>query len=265
MTETVTGGEPAIADQTPVVAETTGSADAAPAVTDADEATTGKPPVQKRIDELTRLRREAERDRDYWREQASRQPQAKPEAAEPDAPKKPPTLAEFDYDEAAYQAALTAHVSEEAARKVREEFRKEQAQLTERQRAESWAKRQAEFAAKTPDYEEKAYYAPISTDVAHIVMDLERGPEVAYYLGQHPDEARAISAMSERQAAVAIGRIEAKLDAPAAPAPAPKPVSKAPPPPPQIEAVEPAVAKDPSEMTDAEFAKWRKRQIAQRR
>jgi hypothetical protein len=265
MTETVTGEQPAIADQTPVETEVT--ADAAPAVTDADESQDPKrkPGAEARISELTRLRREAERDRDYWRDQATRQPQAKPDTAEPDAPKKSPTLEGFNYDEAAYQAALTAHVTEEAARKVREEFRKEQAQLTEKQRAESWAKRQSDFAAKTPDYEEKAFYAPISNEVAQIVMDLEKGPEVAYYLGAHPDEARAISAMNERQAAVAIGRIEAKLEVPAKPASAPKPVSKAPPPPPQIEAVEPAVSKDPSEMTDTEFSKWRKRQIAQRR
>lgn len=263
MTETVvSGSQPAIADQTP---ETEVTADPAPAVTDADEAPAGKPPVQKRIDELTRLRREAERDRDYWRDQASRQPQAKPETAAPEAPRKAPTLAEHNYDETAYQAAMAAHLRDEAVQAARETFRQEQAQLTEQQRAESWAERQAAFAAKTPDYEEKAYYAPISKEVAQIVMDLENGPAVAYYLGEHPDEARVISRMSERQAAVAIGRIEAKLSAPAA-APPPKPaVSKAPPPAPQIEAVEPAVQKDPSQMTDAEFAKWRKRQIAQRR
>lgn len=262
MTETVlSGSEPAIADQT----STEVTADPAPAVTDADEAPAGKPPVQKRIDELTRLRREAERDRDYWREQASRNTQAQPAAADPDAPRKAPTLAEHNYDEAAYQAALTTHLREEAAQAARAEFRKEQAQLTEKQRAESWHKRQAEFAAKTPDYEEKAFYAPISKEVAQIVMDLEKGPAVAYYLGQHPDEAREISAMPERQAAVAIGRIEAKLDKPAPTAPQPTPVSKAPPPPPKIEAVEPAVKKDPKDMTDAEFAKWRRRQIAQRR
>lgn len=264
MTETVVpGSEPAIADQTPVVDETAGPADPAPAVTDADEATTGKPPVQKRIDELTRLRREAERDRDYWRDQASRTPQAQP-AAQADAPKAAPKLADFNYDESAYQAAATAYAREEAAEAAREVFRKEQEQLTEKQRAESWNKRQSEFMAKTPDYEEKAFYAPISKEVAQIVMDLEQGPAVAYYLGEHPNEARAISAMSERQAAVAIGRIEAKLEKPAAPVQKPA-VSKAPPPTPKIEAVEPAVSKDPSEMTDAEFAKWRKRQIAQRR
>jgi hypothetical protein len=264
MTETVVQAqEPAIADQT----STEVPADAAPAVTDADESQDPKrkPGAEARISELTRLRREAERDRDYWRDQASRQPQAKPETVAPEAPKPLPKLADFNYDEDAYQAAMAAHLRTEAAQAAREEFRKEQAQLTERQRAESWAKRQAEFAAKTPDYEEKAFYAPITKEVAEIVKDLEKGPAVAYYLGEHPDEARAISAMSERQAAIAIGRIEAKLDQPAAPASAPKPVSKAPPPPPQIEAVEPAVNKDPSQMTDSEFAKWRKRQIAQRR
>lgn len=264
MTETVVpGSEPAIADST----STEVTADTAAAVTDADESQDPKrkPGAEARISELTRLRREAEREAAYWRDQASRQPQATPETETPEAPKRLPKLADFNYDEDAYQAAMAAHLRTEAAQAAREEFRKEQAQRTEKQRAESWAKRQAEFAAKTPDYEDKAFYAPISKDVAQIVMDLENGPAVAYYLGEHPDEARTISAMSERQAAIAIGRIEAKLETPA-PAPPPKPsVSKAPPPPPKIEAVEPAVTKDPSEMTDAEFAKWRKRQIAQRR
>src|SRR5688572_5145712 len=102
MTETVTGVEPAIAEQTPVVPEITGSADAAPAVTDADEGSGGKPAVQRRIDELTRLRREAERDRDYWREHATRQTPAQPAAVEPEAPKAAPKLADFAYDEEKY-------------------------------------------------------------------------------------------------------------------------------------------------------------------
>jgi hypothetical protein len=265
MTETVTGEQPAIADQTPVETEVT--ADAAPAVTDADDSQDPKrkPGAEARISELTRLRRDAERDRDYWRDMATRATPEKPPAPEAVTQKPLPKLADFDFDEPAYQAAIAAHFRTEAREAARDEFRKEQAQLTEQQRAESWRKRQAEFAAKKPDYEEKAFYAPITKEVAAIVMDLESGPAIAYYLGEHPDEARAISAMGERQAAVAIGRIEAKLEKPPAPAPAPKPVSKAPPPPPQIEAVEPAVSKDPSEMTDAEFAKWRKRQIAQRR
>jgi hypothetical protein len=265
-TETLSGEQPAIADETTVL-QTEVPADAAPAVTDTDDNAEPrrKSGAEARIDELTRLRREAERDRDYWRDHATRQTPAPPAAAEPDKPKAAPTLEKFNYDETAYQAALVAHVKDEAARQVRDEFRKEQAELTEKQRTESWRKRESEFAAKTPDYKDKAYYAPISDVMADIIKDSEKGPELAYYLGDNPDESRSIAQMSERQAALALGRIEAKLGKPPAPAPAPKPVSKAPPPPPKIDATEPAVDKDPTQMSDTEFAKWRKRQIAQRR
>jgi hypothetical protein len=268
MTES-TGSEPALV-ATPVVEEITSTAESTPAVTDANVKPVPPPeePVQKRIDKLTWQARQAERDRDYWRQQAQQTP-AKP-AAEPEKPKEPPKLADFDFDEVAYQKALTEHVSAEAARQVREEFRKEQEQLTQQQKAESWRKRETEFAAKTPDYEETAYYAPIPDKAAEIIKDCENGPQIAYYLGKHLDEAQALNGLSEAAMARAIGRIEAKLEAPEvppAPAPAPKPVSKAPPPPPKIEATEPAISKswnDPS-LSQEEFNKRRRQVIAQRR
>lgn len=262
MTES-TGLEPALVENS--VADAPVLSDSAPDVKNADVAP--EPPIsegaQKRIDRLTREKRELEWELDRRR---SYQPPAPP-AAKTEETKKAPTLEEHNYDEAAYQTALVAHVKDEAARQVRDEFRKEQEQLTQKQRNESWRKRESEFAAKTPDYQDKAYYAPITDVMADIIKDSEKGPEIAYYFGDNPDEARAIAGMSERQAAFAIGRIESKLEAPPAPAPAPKPVSKAPPPPPKIDATEPAVAKDISDpdLSDAEFDKIRKRQIAQRR
>jgi hypothetical protein len=269
-TETPSGEQPAIADETSVD-ETEALADAAPAVTDTDENAEPKRKsgAEARIDELTRLRREAERDRDYWREHATRQTPAKPEAVEPEKPKPVPKLEDFNYDEAAYQAALTAHVTAEAARQVREEFRKEQEQLTAKQRTEAWRKRESDFAAKTPDYKDKAYYAPISDVMADIIKDSDKGPEIAYYLGNNPDESRGIAQMSERQAAVAIGRIEAKLEKPSAPEPTPKPVSKAPPPPPKIEATDstPRVSTtspDSDKLSDDEWVKAEQARIARK-
>ena len=269
-TETDSGEQPAIADETTVI-ETEVPADAAPAVTDTDDNAEPrrKSGAEARIDELTRLRREAERDRDYWRDHATRQTTAKPAVVEPEKPKALPKLGDFNYDEAAYQAALTEHVSAEAARKVREEFRKEQAQLTERQREDSFRKRESEFSAKTPDYQDKAYRAPISDVMADIIKDSEKGPELAYYLGSNPDESRSIAQMSERQAALALGRIEAKLDKPPAPVPAPKPVSKAPPPPPKIEASDAAprvstTSPDSDSMSDDEWVKAERARIARK-
>lgn len=266
-----TGSEPALVEN-PVVSTAPVPAASTPAVIDANEKPVPAPevdPVQKRIDKLTREKRELEWDRNRWRDQASRPTPAQPAAAA-ETPKAVPKLEDYNFDEAAYQTALTAHVTAEAARQVRDEFRKEQEQLTQRQRTESWRKRESDFAAKTPDYEDKAYYAPIPDKAVEIIRDCENGPEIAYYLGEHPEEARALDGMSETAMARAIGRIESKLAAPAvspAPAPAPKPVSKAPPPPPKIEAVEPAITKawnDPA-LSQEEFNKRRKQVIAQRR
>lgn len=225
--------------------------------------------VSERINELTRLRREAERNAQYWREQAMRQTPAKPETVTTEAPKAAPKLEDFNYDEAAYQAALTAHVTTEAARQVREEFRKEQEQLTQKQKVESWRKRAADFSAKTPDYEDTAYGAPIPDEAADIIMDCENGPEIAYYLGKHPDEAKALEGMSEAGMARAIGRLEVRLSVPPAPAPAPKPVSKAPPPTPKIEATEGAprvstTSPDSDSMSDAEWVKAEQARLARK-
>jgi hypothetical protein len=264
MTETPQAEEPALAE-TPVV-ETQGNADPAPAVTDADDSSGGKTPIQKRIDELTRLRRDAERDRDYWRDHATRQPPAQPAAAAPEAARKAPTLADHNYDEAAYQAALVEHDKAETARQIRDELKQEQTQQTQRQRRDEFGKREQAFAAKHADYLEvtRDSSLPISQTMVELLAESDAGPEVLYHLANNRDVAMQIAQMDDKSAARAIGRLEAKLEKPA-PAVPPKPVSKAPPPPPQIEAVEPAVVKDPSQMSDAEFSKWRRRQIAQRR
>ena len=254
-----------------------GQAESSPAVNDADESA-GKPKpkkgegIQSRIDELTRNWREAERREaqllDMLRKQQS---PAKPqETAKSDAPKQLPKLEDFNYDEAAYQAALFEHASAEAARKVREELKQEENQRKQTERVKSWKTRESEFRAKTPDYEDVAYYAPITDAMAEIIQESDLAPAIAYYLGKNTDEARSIGEMSPVQAARAIGRIEARLEKPSAPSPQPKPVSKAPPPPPRIEAVEQAVtvradSPESDKLSDEEWVKLRNKQLARKK
>lgn len=242
-------------------------AESSPAVNDADESSDPKPKgVQKRIDELTRLRYDAERDRDYWRQLAlQQQAPAKQEPVVAEKPKPLPKLEDFNYDEAAYQAALFEHASAEAARKVREELKHEQEQKQKQERVKSWKTREAEFESNTPDYKQVAYYAPISDAMAEVIQESDIGPQIAYYLGKNTAEAEQIAQLDPVRAARAIGRIEAKLEKPPAPPPAPKPVSKAPPPPPRIEATEPAVEKDPDQMSTREWLKWREKQLSRKR
>lgn len=280
MTTTESGVQPAIADEnTPV--ETTEAADTAtqvdtdadpaPAVNDADEASR-KPGqgAQKRIDELTRKRYDAEREAAYWRDLAlKQQPPATPEATRTSAPQELPTLAQFGYDEMKYQAALIDYAAQEAERRTLDRIREHQTQTQQAQGRSAFEKRQAEFQSAMPDYRAKVLEnptLPISSAMVEVIVESEQGPAIAYYLAENRDLAEQIARLPPVQAARAIGRIEARLEAnrPAAASQAP-PVSKAPPPPPRIEATEPAVEKDPDQMSPEAWLKWRTKQLARNR
>lgn len=280
MTTTESGVQPAIADEnTPVEATEAvdtatpveADADPAPAVNDADEASR-KPGqgAQKRIDELTRKRYDAEREAAYWREQAlKQQPPAQPDATRTTAPQELPTLAQFGYDEMKYQAALIDYAAQEAERRTLERIREDQTRTQQAQGRSAFEKRQAEFLQAMPDYRAKVLEdrnLPISTPMLEVIVESEQGPAIAYYLAENRDLAEQIARLPPVQAARAIGRIEARLEAnrPAA-APQAPPVSKAPPPPPRIEATEPAVDKDPDQMSPEAWLKWRTKQLARNR
>lgn len=277
MTDTTTAVDAAAPDAiAPEAVEPEVQAESSPAVTNADDSPEPEKKsrgVQVRIDELTRNWREAERREAAL--MAMLQRQQSPAKQEPVAEAKPkalPRLEDFNYDEAAYQAALFEHASAEAARKVREELKREESQRKQTERVKSWKTREAEFKAKHYDYEEVAHTAPISDAMAEIIMDMELGPELAYYLGENTAEARAISEMSPTQAARALGRLEAKLEKPATPAPQPKPVpvSKAPPPTPRIEATDSAPTPKPDsiesdKLSTAEWMRLRDKQLARKK
>ena len=213
---------------------------------------------QRRISELTRNWREAERRNEQLLELL--QKQAKPEPVEP---QQEPTLEQHNYDEAAYRKAMVEFVRAEARREAQQTLQREREAAQARERQESFKTREAKFAESLEDYHDVVYdpSTPISQAMAEVIAASEMGPALAYHLGKNPQIARSIYTMPPTLAAREMGRIEAKLAEPK-----PKPVvTKAPPPPPKIEATEPEVEKDPLKMSDAEFAKWRKRQIAQRR
>lgn len=214
-----------------------------------------EPTIPKsRFDEVYRRWRDTEREL-----MAFKQPK------EPEKPVNAPKLSDFEFDEAKYQAALVEYTKSEARREALEVIKAEKQRGEEQERMRSFKQRETDFITKTPDYAAKVY-DPANTffteDVARLIAESEDGPAVAYHLANNPEKAWQIANLPPTAAAREIGRIEAGL---AKKPEAPKPLTQAPPPPPTIEAVEPAVEKDPLKMSDAEFAKWRKRQIAQRR
>lgn len=241
----------------------------------------GETPVKKqegfskRIDELTRdfygEKRARERAEDEARTLRQQLEAAKPKPVEPAAP---PRLEDFGFDEEKHRLAILDYVrtqgaraGEEAAeRKLNEREAAQKAQA----KAATFAERETLYKAKHPDYQNKVYSdnVPISDAMYGLILDSELGPELAEYLADNTDLARQIYQLKDpvligRE----MGRIEAKLEKPpATPVIVPK-VSSAPPPPPKIEAKDAAPPKsiDDPKISDAEFARIRRNQIAQRR
>lgn len=247
--------------------KTGNEAESSPAVNDADDVIRAGKGVGKRIDELTRNWREAER-----REQALLQllQSDRAEVARPE-PQKPATatvktLADFSYDESQFQSYLLDQATTRATEAADKRIREEQERGTAARRQSEFARREQTFAKSVDDYHEvtRNPSLPITKAIAEVVAESDEGPALAYYLGKNPDVAERIAALSPMGTARELGRIEAKLISEREKAAA-KRASAAPPPPPKIEGTgDPQVEADPEKMTDAQFAKWRKKQIAQR-
>lgn len=233
------------------------SAPAAPSPAPEPKESSAIEKMQKRIDQLTYRLRETERQ------------QARPEPQTPASETlKPPTKAEHDYDDDKYQAALIAYTEQVAERKAQELLDKRERDAQETAKKKTFQERQDAFAKSKPDYREKVLEndsLPISEAMAKVIQRREMGPEIAYHLADNLELAAEIARLDPEDAAIELGLIEAQLRAAKAAPPAPPKPSAAPPPVPKIEASDPATEKDMSQMSDAEFAKYRRRQIAQRR
>lgn len=118
--------------------------------------------------------------------------------------------------------------------------------------------------AKFEDFEEVALSndIPIADPTVIAIKESDYGADIAYYLGQNPEEAKRIANLSPLGQAKAIGKIEARFEKeaeaeekPAAPPP-PKKATTAPKPPSRVSGrgnAEPT----PEKMGNAEFRAWR--------
>lgn len=244
----------------------------------------GKPRggFQRRIAELTRARRDAEREAarkaaeaDYFREMALRSTRQEPDTqAEPEAPAAPEpvkTLAEFNYDEAQYTAYLRQQIAADARKAAAELIRQDREREASERKVQTFRQRVEDFKKSAPDFEDLVLSnrsLPITEGMAAVIQDSEDGPAVAYHLGKHPEEASRIARLDPVSAARELGKIEARLafEREQVRKPAPKPpVSQAPPPPPKLDAVEPAVDPDPDKMSWSQWVKWREKQLSRKK
>jgi len=161
--------------------------------------------VQPRIDELTRARREAEREASYWRGIAQ---QGQAQQSAPAAPIKPTPDKYDDYGD--FVEALTDWKTEQALAKRMEQDSTRKVAET---RSQTFAERQVATRAVLPDYDAVvgASETPIANHVGEALMESDRGPELAYHFAKNPDVLQNLNGMTPMQAAREIGKLEATL------------------------------------------------------
>lgn len=257
----VNPGEEIVAESTEVEAEESATSE------ETTEETSAEPPkkskgVQKRLDEITRLRYEAERraeqerqERLYWQKKAMGEdkPVAQP-------PVNKPSVDQYgSYEE--YLEALSDWKVESRLSAERQEAERRAREQETYQKQTTYQERVNKALEKYDDYADVAHgnhWSP-SEAMTEAILESDMGPDIAYYLGSNPDEAVRISRLSPQAQYRELGKLEAKLSTPKPPKP-----TTAPPP---IEAAgsRAKAEKAPHEMTPAEFKAWRAQWIAQRR
>lgn len=195
--------------------------------------------VQKRIDELTRARYEAEergkQEADQWRQQAEAY---RAQLAQIQANRPPPESGQYqDYEK--YLQALAQHEATQVTEARIQQERQAAAewqrhQYETQQRAQAQAQYQAtiqtkvdEAVKKFPDFIDVVTSPELpglqGTPAFGAILESDMGAEVMYHLGQNPLKAHQIVSLSPLGQVREIGKIEAALAAG-------KSVSNAPPP-----------------------------------
>lgn len=204
------------------------------------------PWFQKRIDEVTAKKYEAEREAAYWRGIAEgRTPQQPPAQAQNEGPPREDQFESYeDYEQARIEYA------------VEQRLRAAEAQRQQQTVLQTYEERAAKLREAKPDFDSVVNNPSlrISETMANVIRYSEGGPMVAYHLGTNPTEAARIAAMPDYLQAAELGRIEASLTTQA------PPVNRTPPPPPPktVSGISAGLNKAPEEMSMAEYIAARK-------
>ena len=235
----------AVQPEAPAAEATETLADDPSAAEDA-EAPKPKRDPQERINKAVKAQREAEREAQYWREQATRAQPPAPQPtqqAQPVSEPLPPDLAQAvgnapnpadfpagEYDPNFIREQVRHDMRADQARQI-----VQQRQGQQRQAAQQFQQRIAAIndagSAAYDDFAEVAHRVPMPQHVVGVLAECDAPHEVAYFLGKNPKEAARIAGLSPIAVARELTKIEAKLASPPPPAP-----TNAPAPPPTLRA-----------------------------
>ena len=167
-----------------------------------------KPPkhkqtYQERMNELTYKRREAERQAAYWKAQVEQSTTAAVPITD-----EPPKADDF----ATVEEFVDSHYKWRRAKELRETQTATVQQL-ENQALEQFNDRSSELRAAKPDFDE-VVNAPVFTPTMRaVVLNSDKGPEMAYYLGSKGNRqfADRIRNMTPLQQAIELGKLESRF------------------------------------------------------
>lgn len=126
----------------------------------------------------------------------------------------PPKLADFD-DFEKYVTAQAEFVADQRLKSaLTQQQTKEQEQranAAQRQSADGWNKKVSAALKEMPDYTEvvSESTAPLTDAMKSAIMESDQGPQLAYYLATHADEAQRIAGLTPIGAVRALTLIEA--------------------------------------------------------
>lgn len=216
-------------------------------------------PVQRRINEITKKRREAERELEFERKKRE-EVEAELEKAKANIPLTgKPKVEDFETEES-YSEALMDWKIENRLKTDKEKTTKASTEKSEKDQftanLNAIETKMEKGSEKYEDFSELVLNndLKISDSMVDILVTSEIAEDVLYYLGKNPDISADIAKKSPVEAAREIGRIEARLLAP----PLRKKITNAP------EPINPVrttgvTEKDPSDMPPKEYRAWRER------
>lgn len=225
------------------------------------EAKAGTPKgVQKRLDELTRQRGEAQRMNERLLSVLERT-LTTGKAPATEAPSGPPKREQFETYEQ-YLDAKSDYRTAEAVQIIEQKAIQARQQEAAQRRDSDWQSKLQKTASEIEDFADVVYAdnLPISQAMVTAMQDSDLGPQIAYHLGKNPSDAQRISQLSPAAQVREIGKIERDLELKKA-APAKK-ASGAPPPIEPVGSSKGGLNGSADSMTQAEYEAVRKKQGA---
>lgn len=223
---------------TPVTETVAPAAPAEEVKAPAEEVKAEAPSEEKVEKEEEQHRSRAWRRLDRWRQRAIEaetrlklSQEAQPKPVEEVRDSNEPTRDKFETYEDFIEARAEWRATQATNKTLQEAIkREEQERIRETQKKSSreWSQKVDKARNEIEDFDEvcSESEAPVTGHMSSAIMESDRGPQIAYYLAQHPEEAERISKLTPSKQVAAIVNLEEKVAKPVkTPSKAPAPIT----------------------------------------